>query len=319
MLSAAARAATDRVPWQLFPAFGATPLLIVFARSTGPLRWICCALGIVLLLVVVAGLYAFPLTAAMESRMRGHSCASTTFTVEMPDDGTHDETKWPGGAFVDATAYFPAQGAVPRVPYFTPAAAKALARSSGLSVDFVFTHLPWLKRTGGPGVPSDAPDLDGGCPLALFSHGLCAVPQNYMVLIDGLVKLGCVVVAPTHGDGSAAQCARREMAGDLTRTMRPYVTLEEGTALNAAPDTSEHDEAWYHTCSLSRREVSYRRAQLLRRVREARAVAAHVRSLAADVQRNDNLWARLIDVERGVAYVGHSYGGATSVVASKVS
>ena len=318
-------AATLRVPWQLLPAFGAVPLLVasMCECSTASLRWICFALGVVLLLAVVAGLCTFPLNAAMEmSAIRGYSCASTTFTVRLPADVAHDETKWPGGAFVDATAYFPAQSGVPRVPYFTAAAAKALANSSGLSVHFVFTHLPWLKRSGGPGTPCDAPALDGGCPLVIFSHGLCAVPGNYMVLIDGLVKLGCVVVAPTHGDGSAAQCARREIAGDLTRTMRPYVKLEEGTALNAAANTSEHDEAWYHTCSQDRRIASYRRAQLLRRVREARAVAAHVRALASDTRKHtdssadSNRWARLIDVERGVAYVGHSYGGTTCVVAS---
>jgi len=90
-------------------------------------------------------------------------------------------------------------------------------------------------------------------PVILFSHGLGGTPDCYRVLIEELVSLGFVVVAPEHSDQSAAFT----QLTDGTRT--PYRKL--------TPAEQSDEEKSY----------ALRHAQLQQRVRELQLAMEYVR------------------------------------------
>ena len=312
------------IPWQLVPIAVALPVAFIACTWPTAASIVEGILAVLLVLGTLASLIAFPLFTLRSGIDAPFTVASKTFTIRLPaeasvvcdpssppDENDNDgadagaaERSWPGGAFVDAVVYYPSDAVEKIVPYMSVNDASAVGASSGIPFEFIFSHLPWLKRAvAATNSSSIAPQLQHRCPLVLFSHGLTALPINYWAAIEGLVKLGCVVVAPTHGDGSAACCVHREMRGDLTATRRLYKTLLEATG--------QTDDTWRSVPT-----GAYRRAQLLRRAREAKACAAFVLREADSQLGRAAPWAQLLDADRGVSYVGHSFGGATAVLAS---
>lgn len=158
---------------------------------------------------------------------------------------------------------------------------------------FIFSHFPQVKID----LAEDAPlhESAKGLPVLIFSHGNSAIPAMYWSMISNLVQAGHIVVCPEHNDGSAA-IVRLEDGSVYT-----YKSWKSAFAEEA--DVDKRQGLQHKLC----------REQLQRRVAEATASMDWILRCASDASSR---WYQSVDTDR-LAYGGHSFGGATSVVAAE--
>lgn len=137
-----------------------------------------------------------------------------------------------------------------------------------------------------------------------------AIPTPYWLLIAALVKAGYVVAAPTHNDGSAARL------GLLDGTELPYqfeqMIVAAGATAGGEDEAVEAAEGDHKVAIMK----AHRRSQLLRRVAELMTSLDFVLSPEATGPRSGGGLCS-VDASR-VAYLGHSFGGATAFMASEL-
>ena len=179
-------------------------------------------------------------------------------------------------------------------PYASRLVSRAISKAAGLGgvPSFAFSHLGQLQIELVHGAPlhEQAKEL----PLMVFSHGLSALPCVYWSLICNFVQAGHIVVCPEHNDGTAAT-----------------VVLEDGSEHEFEPlagKFSQTADAQQRTAQ----ERAWRHAQLRRRVAEATVAADWMLGCSSD---SASRWAGSVDASR-IVYAGHSFGGATALVAA---
>lgn len=190
--------------------------------------------------------------------------------------------------------YYPAaHGPLTRPAYIEKSMWQAVARAAlGRAPAFIFSHLPHVQID----LAEDAalhPSADN-LPVVVFSHGNSGLPAMYWSLISNLVQAGHIVVCPEHNDGSAA-----------------IVQLHDGSTF-----LYEHPDEKFSEVSAKERstlQYKWRRQQLKRRVAEATASMDWILSTVAD---KSSRWYQAGNTKQ-LAYVGHSFGGATAVVAAE--
>ena len=144
------------------------------------------------------------------------------------------------------------------------------------------------KRVSRQATPMPAPRQEGW-PLVIFSHGMYGCASSYSALCAEIASHGAVVVALEHKDGSAVYSETDD--GDVTGHVN-------------GQDTED---------------------QVDRRVDEIGAVLECVNDVVAEAQRGERGAVRdlsssieelpTVDTSR-VAFVGHSFGGATALRAA---
>lgn len=163
----------------------------------------------------------------------------------------------------------------------------------GRAPGFIFSHLPHIQID----LAEDAPlhPSAENLPVVVFSHGNSGLPAIYWTLISNFVQAGHVVICPEHNDGSAAS-----------------VRLQDGST----HDYERPDEKFAGVTDPAERKLlqdKWRRQQLKRRVAEA---IASMDWLLRNVADKSTRWYQAADPNQ-LAYVGHSFGGATAVVAAE--
>ena len=190
--------------------------------------------------------------------------------------------------------YYPAAHGPPKRPaYIDRSIWRAVARAAlGRAPAFIFSHLPQVQID----LAEDAPlhPSANNLPLVVFSHGNSGIPAMYWTMISNFVQAGHIVVCPEHNDGSAASIRLQD--GSRYEYERPD---EKFAAISDLQEQKTLQERW-------------RRQQLCRRVAEAKASMDWVLGSVADKSAR---WYQAVNPEQ-LAYVGHSFGGATAVVAA---
>ena len=191
--------------------------------------------------------------------------------------------------------YYPAaHGSLKQPPYIDWSTWRSVARAAlGWAPAFIFSHLPQIQidLAEGAALHPAAENL----PVVVFSHGNSGLPAMYWAFISNFVQAGHIVICPEHNDGSAAR-----------------VQLDDGSSY----DYEQPDEKFAGISDPAQRQVKqekWRRQQLKRRVAEA---IASMDSLLISSADKSSCWYQAANPER-LAYVGHSFGGATAVVAAE--
>jgi predicted dienelactone hydrolase len=189
--------------------------------------------------------------------------------------------------------------------YATPADSYALSQVAGVPLPpFVYSHLcsMSIRATEQAAAHSDANNL----PVIVLSHGLTALPICYWSIVGALVRAGYVVVMPTHNDGSAAHVALQD------GTTLPYET-EVTVCSRAGHDMASKEYKDSHESEIESTMKAYRCGQLRRRAAELSCSLDYV--LSDEAAAAGGGWS--VDPHR-VAFVGHSFGGATALLASEL-
>jgi dienelactone hydrolase len=193
------------------------------------------------------------------------------------------------------SVYYPAvHGPVKRPSYIDRSLWRSVARAALRKAPaFIFSHLPKVQIDLAEGAPLHpaAEEL----PVLIFSHGNSGLPAMYWSMVSNFVQAGHIVVCPQHNDGSAAT-----------------VRLEDGSSY----DYEDPETKFADVTDAEKRKAlqdTWRRQQLERRVAEATASMDWILSCATD---SSSRWYQVADTEQ-LAYVGHSFGGATAVVAAE--
>ena len=191
--------------------------------------------------------------------------------------------------------YYPAaHGPLQQPAYIDRSVWRAVARAVlGRAPGFIFSHLPHIQID----LAEDAPlhPSAENLPVVVFSHGNSGLPAIYWTMISNFVQAGHVVICPEHNDGSAAS-----------------VRLQDGST----HDYERPDEKFAGVTDPAERKLlqdKWRRQQLKRRVAEA---IVSMDWLLRNVADKSTRWYQAADPNQ-LAYVGHSFGGATAVVAAE--
>jgi platelet-activating factor acetylhydrolase len=177
-------------------------------------------------------------------------------------------------------------------PYFRSRAVDGLTSYSRTSPGL----LDFLNARNHPCLVNADPIPDEKFPIVMFSHGLGGSMEMYTQLCQQIASHGFFVVAMEHEDGSGA-----------------YAETKQGEAIPyKRPDDSPY----------SREKVlNFRRPFLKQRVSETSAVLESI--LAAptdklDVNKEIQKVLSAADTAKGVALVGHSFGGASMIMAAQL-
>jgi hypothetical protein len=195
-----------------------------------------------------------------------------------------------------------AQQRLPLAKYATADDSYALSQVAGVPLPpFVYSHLRLMTIRAAEDAARH-PDANN-LPVIALSHGLTAIPICYWSIVGALVRAGHVVAVPTHNDGSAA-----------------HVALEDGTALPyqsealicgaAGHDMANEEYKESHSGEIEATMKEHRCGQLRRRAVELSCSLDYVLS-----DETAGVWS--VDPQR-VAFVGHSFGGATAFLASEL-
>lgn len=176
------------------------------------------------------------------------------------------------------------------VPYFRPQAVQGLAEYTRQSASI----LEFLSHRSHP-CHMNAPPISHQkkFPIVVFSHGLGGCMEMYTELCQQIASQGYWVVAMEHGDGSGAYAE----------------TLEGKPIYYKRPDDTPYSRA---------KVVNFRRPFLEQRVQEIQSLLEYIldESKTCKNERLEQVFAAA-DTSQGVHMVGHSFGGATMVVASQ--
>ncbi|KDQ64315.1 hypothetical protein JAAARDRAFT_27943 [Jaapia argillacea MUCL 33604] len=153
-------------------------------------------------------------------------------------------------------------------------------------------------------------------PLVLFSHGLCGTRTTYSNLCTRLAASGRIVLAFEHRDGSAPVCMPRNPE---TGEAKVKLYLKPDQVIWPKNGNTE-DEA--HTLALRFDQLEFRKREIYLAY-SAFTSFIHTGNLG-DLQVIDDTtgdvraeqigyesWKGLVECEKDVAFVGHSFGGAT--------
>jgi platelet-activating factor acetylhydrolase len=185
-------------------------------------------------------------------------------------------------------------------PYFRPEAVAGLADYSRMPADL----MTFLSHRRHPCRINAAPLPHQRFPLVLFSHGLGGSMELYTQLCQQISSCGYIVVALEHEDGSACYAAPEGSKDDD----------DDGAATTPLFYTRPDDSPY------SRHKVtSFRQAFLQQRVEETTQVVEYILSAATAEDDKMDAHTRAVlqaaDMSRGISLVGHSFGGATMVLA----
>jgi platelet-activating factor acetylhydrolase len=181
-----------------------------------------------------------------------------------------------------------------KAPYFRPKAVDGVAMYSRTPA-YVLQFLAYQRH---PCLVNAEPlQKEKGFPIVLFSHGLGGSMEMYTQLCHQIASHGYLVVAMEHEDGSGA-FAETPMGEPI-----PY----------KSPDDTPY----------SRQKVwDFRRPFLQQRVQETTAVLDIL--LNQDTSLESSLVSTQVqkilqtgDASRGVAFVGHSFGATTMILAAQ--
>lgn len=191
--------------------------------------------------------------------------------------------------------YYPAaHGSLKQPPYIDRSTWRSVARAAlGWAPAFIFSHLPHIQIDLAEGAPLH-PAADN-LSIIVFSHGNSGLPAMYWTMISNFVQAGHIVICPEHNDGSAARVQLRD--GFIYDYEHPD---EKFSGVSDPTERKLKQDAW-------------RRQQLKRRVAEAIASMDWLLSSSAD---KSSRWYQASNPEQ-LAYIGHSFGGATAVVAAE--
>lgn len=160
---------------------------------------------------------------------------------------------------------------------------------------WLMIQVPWFVNSK-PILPESGKKL----PVVVYSHGLCGVNALYQFQAASLASAGYLVLQVEHQDGSA-----------------PLTHGPSGAILAHHNDIYNHVEVLPDGRKLEGfAYVSRRREQLQVRIGEVidaaqRAIASLSRGDALELAGSGVSFEGMLDVERGVHLVGHSFGGAT--------
>jgi platelet-activating factor acetylhydrolase len=182
-------------------------------------------------------------------------------------------------------------------PYFRPEAVAGLADYSRMPADLMsfLSHRRHPCRINAAAIPNQS------FPLVIFSHGLGGSMELYTQLCQQISSCGYVVAALEHQDGSACY-AEQEASKDNDDRATPL--------LYTRPDDSPY----------SRHKVTdFRKAFLQQRVEETTQVVDYMRSASTNtnVDAHTQSVLQAADTTQGISLVGHSFGGATMVLAAQ--
>tara|TARA_B100000767_G_C19723969_1_gene518595 strand:+ start:180 stop:1310 length:1131 start_codon:yes stop_codon:yes gene_type:complete len=156
------------------------------------------------------------------------------------------------------------------------------AKSSGLP-KFLLNHMQWVETNSRDGAPIKAELIE--LPLVLFSHGLGGMKNQNSVQMEELASQGYFVAAVDHPYDA-------------------YLTIfDDGTTADyrSSHDGIDSEEAFW----------AFRSPQLRTRAKD---MSFLLDQILAKKNLNDPFW-RKISAER-VGIFGHSFGGATSILAA---
>lgn len=181
------------------------------------------------------------------------------------------------------------KGKQPFVPYFRPRAMEGMADYSGTTPAMM--KVLSLKRH--PCLMNAEPLMpQTKFPLVLFSHGLGGSLEMYTQLCQQIASHGYVVVAMEHQEGSGAYAE--------TPLGQPI--------LYARPDDTPY----------SRQKVlNFRRPFLEQRVEETTQVLDSLLNQNNQNRPEVQKIMKAVDLSKGISFLGHSFGGATLVLAAQ--
>lgn len=207
------------------------------------------------------------------------------------------QTRLSSGGSVACQIHYPAaaEGQTKKgfYPYFRSKAVEGLTSYSRQSPGL----LDFLNARNHPCLINANPVADEKFPVVIFSHGLGGTMEMYTQLCQQIASHGFFVVAMEHEDGSGAYAETR------TGEAIPY----------KSPDDSPY----------SREKVlNFRRPFLKQRVSETSAVLESILTPNPDNKLEDtNKELQKVlsaaDTTKGVALVGHSFGGASLIMAAQ--
>eukprot|EP00977_Amphora_coffeiformis_P015369 scaffold4510_cov183-Amphora_coffeaeformis.AAC.54 len=191
-------------------------------------------------------------------------------------------------------------------PYMRPAAVQGIADYSRQSPQL----LSFLSQRTHPCILNAAPivgtENKSKFPIVVFSHGLGGCMEMYTALCQQIASLGYYVVALEHEDGSGAY-AESSNSSD-----------KKGPIYYKRPDDTPYSRT---------KVVNFRQPFLTQRVREIDQVLEYLKQQSTTTTKangNDHqeqaLLQRILeaaDYQQGVHLLGHSFGGATMVLAKQ--
>lgn len=194
-------------------------------------------------------------------------------------------------------------------PYFRPEAVAGLADYSKQPVEL----LQFLSRRSHPCLIDAQPVPGQKFPIVIFSHGLGGCMEMYTQLCQQVASYGYWVVALEHEDGSGAY------AESISTTHDNDKNTERGATpvYYKRPDDTPYSRT---------KVTNFRRPFLEQRVQDVSKALDHVFHEIDDNQDNNNNISndkedittqvfQAADRSQGVHLLGHSFGGATMVLA----
>ena len=190
-------------------------------------------------------------------------------------------------------------------PYMRPATVQGIADYSRQSPHL----LSFLSQRAHPCIMNASPmvgDDNKKFPIVIFSHGLGGCMEMYTALCQQMASMGYYVVALEHEDGSGAYAESFSSSSDT-----------KGPIYYKRPDDTPYSR---------HKVVNFRKPFLTQRVQEIDSVLDYLKQQSTDMatNRDDHKEQAALqhilsaaDHQQGVHLVGHSFGGATVVLAQQ--